>query len=183
MTGSESTTTSRTTTATEEPMSGSEAKHPFVEAGQEASEKVGRLAERAGNLGLQQADRGREQAATGIDAVARTIRRVSTDMQTQQPAIADIALTAADQADRMAQYLRQNDARQIIGTVEDAARRTPLLFLGGAFLLGVAASRFIKAASGGQAAASERQSSISGFRDSKGYEATGPGPRNGNEGF
>ena len=182
MTGPKSTTT-RSATTSEEPMSGSETKHPFVEAGEEATEKVGRLAERAGNLGLQQADRGREQAATGIDAVARTIRRVSTDMQTQQPAIADVALTAADQAERVAQYLRQNDARQIIGTVEDAARRTPLLFLGGAFLLGVAASRFIKAAAGGQDAASGGRSSVTGFRDSKSYEATGPGPRNGNEGF
>ena len=37
---------------------------------------------------------------------------------------------------------------QLIGRVEDSARRQPLLFLGGAFLLGVAVSRFFKAAGG-----------------------------------
>jgi hypothetical protein len=67
-------------------------------------------------------------------------------MQVEQPQIANVALGAADQAERIAQYLRETDARQLIGNVEDVARRQPLIFLGGAFLLGMAASRFITAA-------------------------------------
>lgn len=122
--------------------------HPLAEAGQQAGERAGHLAERAADLGLQQADRGRETAAEGIDTVAQSIRRVSTDMQGEQPAIANAAMAAADQAERVSQYLRQTDVRQILSTVEDVARRQPLIFLGGAFLLGVAASRFIKAAGG-----------------------------------
>jgi hypothetical protein len=122
--------------------------HPLAEAGKDAGESVSHLAERATDLGIQQADRGRESAANGIEQVAQSIRRVSTDMQTDQPQIADVAMTAADQAEKVAQYLRETDARQLIGNIEDVARRQPLLFLGGAFLLGVAASRFIKAAGG-----------------------------------
>jgi hypothetical protein len=127
---------------------GTEPTHPLAEAGKDAGESVSHLAERATDLGIQQADRGRETAANGIEKVAQSIRRVSTDMQTEQPQIADVAMTAADQAEKVAQYLRQTDARQLIGNVEDVARKQPLLFIGGAFLLGVAASRFIKAAGG-----------------------------------
>ena len=189
MTGYQSTPT------LDEPTTGSEPSHPLAEAGQQATESAGRLAERAADIGLQQADRGREMAADGIDGVARTVRRVSADMQTQQPQIANAALTAADQAEKVAQYLRQTDAREMIANVEDVARRQPLIFLGGAFLLGVAASRFIKAAGGGQMdqdaqsgyrsgySSDYRAGGTSDYQRSGGFEATGPGTSNGNEGF
>lgn len=122
---------------------------PLAEAGQQVGESVGHLAERATGIGIKQADRGREVAADGVSKVADTIRRVSLDMQTDQPSIASAAGTAADQAERVADYLRTTDVREILSTVENAARRQPLLFLGGAFALGVAASRIFKAAGGG----------------------------------
>lgn len=122
--------------------------HPLAEAGREAGESAAHLAERATELGIGQADRGREQAATGVEQVADSIRRVSLDIQAEQPAIADAAETAAEQAERIARYLRETEAREIIGTVEDMARRQPLVFLGGAFVLGFVAARFIKAGGG-----------------------------------
>ena len=165
--------------------------HPLAEAGKDATESVGQLAGRAADLGIQQADRGRTQAAEGIDQVAQSIRRVSTDMQTEQPAIANAAMTAADQAERVAQYLRQTDARQIISTVEDVARRQPILFIGGALLVGIAASRFIKAAGGGQSTQAYRSGYSTDYRadptadfsTAGSYEPTGPGTTNRNEGF
>ena len=167
--------------------------HPLVEAGQQATAKAGHLAERAADVGIQQADRGREMAAEGLDKVAQTVRRLSTDMQAEQPQIANVATTAAEQAEKFATYLRETDARQIIGNVEAVARRQPLIFLGGAFVLGVAASRFIKAAGGGDKSAGAgyrsgystdyRSGAASDFRSSDSYEATGPSTHNGNEGF
>lgn len=166
--------------------------HPLAEAGKDATESVAQLASRAADIGIQQADRGRTQAAEGIDQVVQSIRRVSTDMQGEQPAIANAALTAADQAERVAQYLRQTDARQIISSVEDVARRQPMLFIGGAFLVGIAASRFIKAAGGGQPTTRTyrsgygtdyRSDRTSDLRTPDGYEPTGPGTINGNERF
>ena len=149
MTGQDSSTAldERTTASGFDPETSE--KHPLAEAGQQATEGVGHLAERAADVGIQQADRGREMAVEGIDKVAQTVRRLSTDMEIDQPQIASAASTAADQADRLAQYLRENDARQIMSSIESAARRQPLIFLGGAFVLGLAASRFIKAAGGG----------------------------------
>jgi hypothetical protein len=52
--------------------------------------------ERAANTGLQQADRGREQTAEGLHQLAGEIRTLSTDMESQQPAIATVAEVAAE---------------------------------------------------------------------------------------
>jgi len=155
--------------------------HPIVEAGKEAGQSVGVLTERATDLGFQQADKARDRAAEGLGQVTDSIRRVSQDMAGDQPAIANVVTTAADQADRIAEYLRNTDARQILSTVEDIARRQPLVFLGGAFVLGLAASRLIKAAGGsaqGQSAQKQPgQESGLGQQWSSGadYQATGPG--------
>lgn len=150
--------------------------HPLAEAGQEATQSVGMLAGRATDLGLQQADKAREQAATGLEQVTESIRRVSMDLEGEQPQIANVVTTAADQAERVAEYLRTTDARQILSTVEDVARRQPLIFLGGAFVLGLAASRLLKAA-GGQTGSTGRSGMTSGTSGqwSTGYDATGPG--------
>ena len=186
-----------TTSRMDEPMTGSatagedESTHPLAEAGQQATESAGHLASRAADLGLQQADRGREQAANGIEHVAESIRRITADMETEQPAIANAAETAADQAEKVATYLREHDAREILGNVENFARRQPLLFLGGAFVLGMAASRFIKAATADQSGlqAMDGSRGPGGYRwrsvtprTSDAYEATGPGTMSRNEG-
>jgi len=121
---------------------------PLSEASQQAGQSASHLAERAADIGFRQADRGKEQAAEGITQVAESIRRVSLDMEGSQPQVAEVAQTAADQAERVANYLQQTDAREILHTVENVARRQPLLFLGGAFLLGMAATRLLKAAGG-----------------------------------
>jgi hypothetical protein len=143
-------TSNTSSTVLDQPIDGVEAQpHPLAEAGRDAGETIGHIAERAGSMGLQRADQAREIAADGIGQLAETVRRVSGDLETQQPAIAGVATTAADQAERLAGYLRQTDAREIVETVQDVARRQPLLFVGGAFVLGLAASRFIKAAAGG----------------------------------
>jgi len=88
-----------------------------------------------------------------------------------------------------------------VSKVEDVARRQPLIFLGGAFLLGAAASRFIKAAGGGQSgqggqtgytgqgdyrsgySADYRAGGASDYRSSDSYEPTGPGAGTGNAGY
>jgi hypothetical protein len=157
--------------------------HPLAEAGQEAVDSAGHLASRAADVGLQQADRGRELAASGLQSAADSIRRVSLDMEADQPAIANAAETAAEQAERVATYLRDTDARQIISNVEQAARRQPILFLGGAFVLGVAVSRFMKAAGGDRQDAGYGPYSVGRtYRAGGTYAATGPGARDGNEG-
>ena len=184
---------STTTRTMDEPMVGSteetEPTHPLVDAGQEAAASAGQLASRAADMGIQQADRGRQHAADGIEALGETIRRITSDLQVEQPAIANVADTAAEQTERVATYLREHDTREILKNIEDLARRQPVLFLGGAFVLGVAASRFIKAAGGGQSNEASRASqtpAASGWHPvsqpmSAGYDAATAGTRNGHE--
>ncbi len=133
----------QSTTTLDAPTTG-ESTHPLAETGKQAGERASHLIERGADIGL-------DQAVDGIEIVADSIRRVSSDMETEKPQIAELASGAADQAEALANYLRETDVRQLVGNVEDFARRQPLLFVGGAFLLGVAASRFIKAASGSSA--------------------------------
>jgi hypothetical protein len=73
-----------------------------------------------------------------------------------------LASSAALQAERSAQFLRESDARQIITKVEDAARRQPLVFLGGALLLGAIAARFLKAAGNADSPANGQLAPASG---------------------
>jgi phosphohistidine phosphatase SixA len=166
---------------TDTPMAGSTAigtadqEQPLAEAGRQTVETAGQLVERATNSGLQQADRGREQTAEGLHQLASEIRTISTDMESQQPAIATVAEVAAEQTERIATYLRDTDARQLISNVEDVARRQPLLFVGGAFVLGLVAARFLKAAGGGG------PSAVRSYRiEPRGYESAGTGVLNAN---
>ena len=194
MSDDRSTSTLDSTASSDTELYGGESTHPLAETGKEAGERAGHLVERGAEIGFQQADRGLETAAGGIETAAQTIRRVSTDMQTDQPQIAEFASTAADRAEDLARYLRETDVREMIGNVENFARRQPLLFLGGAFVLGVAASRFIKAAGGSQGQSQGMYSydsygtgrgtgwsgSAGSYRSSTGdLEATGPGGTNG----
>ena len=73
--------------------------HPLAETGKEAGQRAGQLVERGAQIGITQADRGLDQAATGVESVADSIRRVSADMESDQPQIAEFALTAANQAE------------------------------------------------------------------------------------
>ena len=151
-----------------------ESQHPLSEAGQQVGESAGQIASRAKEIGFQQADRGRELTADGLGKLAQTIHRVSGEME-QQPAIANLATTVAEQTDRAATYLRTTDARQIVSNVEDLARRSPALFLAGAFVLGAVASRFIKAAGGVDSASGTERRLTQVTRESGGFSATGPG--------
>ena len=146
---------------------GQQGDQPLAEAGEQVGRNAGEIAHRAADIGFQGADKGRERTADTLDELARSIRRISTDTEGQQPAIAGIASTAAEQTERLAGYLRTTDSREIFHSVEDAARRQPLLFLGGAFALGLIASRFMKAAG------SDNQDQKLYGTDA--YRATGPG--------
>lgn len=58
--------------------------------------------------------------------------------------------------------MRERDANELIGEAENLARSRPAVFLGGAFVLGVAAARFLKSSSSGQTGASGGGSSAGG---------------------
>ncbi|MEO8247291.1 MAG: hypothetical protein ABI622_09270 [Chloroflexota bacterium] len=99
------------------------------------------VADKAREMGLKGADRGRELAADGLDRLARTMHNISGETEPGQPAASDIATSVATGSEKAASYLRSTDARAMAGKVEQVARKSPLLIIGGVVVLGALASR------------------------------------------
>ena len=94
-------------------------------------------------------DQGKDTAATGLTSVADAVRRMGQGLREQdQGAITQYAAQYGDalagQIERLSSYLQGRDVNRLVTEVEGVARRQPALFLGGAFLLGLAGARFIK---------------------------------------
>jgi|GEM_PF-4211874 len=85
-----------------------------------------------------------------LSGVADTVRRVSGTIsqgETQNPVTnyaAQYSETAAKKLEDVAHYFERSDLRVMARDAETYARRNPAIFLGGAFVLGVLAARFIK---------------------------------------
>ncbi|WP_176225426.1 hypothetical protein [Methylomagnum ishizawai] len=76
------------------------------------------------------------------DALRRTAQNLDSE---QRPASAQWVGRAADSLDRIAGNLSPQDARALLGQVEDYARQHPGLFFGGSVAAGVVLARFLKA--------------------------------------
>ena len=94
----------------------------------------------------QQADNQRERLATGIHQMAESLRQTGEVLSEHDQTLAgDYTRKAATHVERVAGYIRESSIDQIVGDVEDFARREPALMLGGAFVVGFLAARFLKA--------------------------------------
>jgi hypothetical protein len=87
------------------------------------------------------------QAAEQLDSVAGAVGSLSQQFRDQEMAwLATATDRTAEQIEHFAGYLRETDAEQLFREAERFARRQPALFIGGAFVLGLLAGRFMKAA-------------------------------------
>jgi hypothetical protein len=88
---------------------------------------------------------GKARAAATLGSVAQTLRQSTQQLDEQAPdGAARYVERAADEVQRLSDYLQNTDVHEIVDGVERAARRQPALFLGGAFALGLLGARFIK---------------------------------------
>lgn len=109
----------------------------------EAKEKAHNVMDQTKDM-LQQQLGARTQGAAGeLVDVANALRQ--TSKQLGGNSVAPYVEKAADQLERASNYVRTADPREIQRGVESFARREPLLFIGGAFALGMVAARFLKA--------------------------------------
>ena len=89
-----------------------------------------------------------EQAAQSLTDVVQATRSVGQQLRYKdQQAVAQLADQAASQVERVASYLQGKDLEQLMSESERFARRQPVVFLSGAFVLGLLAARFIKSSS------------------------------------
>ena len=114
-------------------------------AKQAGGEIVTQVQQRAGS----QFTRQKEAAASEITNVANAVRRLRESLGGEQSGTiaqyaADYGDKAAERLERLSNYIREQDPKQMLDDVQNFGRRRPALLLGGAFLLGFAGARMIK---------------------------------------
>jgi hypothetical protein len=92
-----------------------------------------------------------EQKAAGADYmsnIANIIRRTAYEFDGDLPQAGHYIRKAAAQLDSVSEAMRNRDMSEIVGNVQDFARKQPTAFFGAAVLAGFAAVRFLKSGSG-----------------------------------
>lgn len=121
-----------------------EAKGLASEAKQEALGMASQARDHVQHLVGERKDRAAEQ----IGSFAGSLRDAAQKLQDGDggaTALGRYAQTAADQVDRVSQYLRDRDLNTFVRDAETFARRHPDVFLGGTFIAGLILARFFKA--------------------------------------
>jgi len=112
---------------------------------QQTKETAGQVVDQAKGHAANQLDDRKEQVAESVGSVAEALRVAGRHLrENEQAPIARYADKAAARVDRLAHQLRGKDVQEIVRDVEDYARQQPALFLGGAFVVGLFAARFLK---------------------------------------
>lgn len=150
------------------------------QAAEQVKEQASKVTDKAREQTATRADEQKERAAQGLVGFADALSQVSSSMRDQNPAVANFADTAATKLESFAGSLNDKDISELMNDVEQLARRQPALFIGGAFLAGVFAARFLKSSSGmnsgsgsqgGYGGYSNQSSQGYGDYDTRGYSS------------
>jgi uncharacterized protein YjbJ (UPF0337 family) len=107
----------------------------------------------------QQVTQQKSVGADYIGSIAQAASRAAGEFDQDLPQAAHYIRQASEQIQGVADTVRERDVRELVGEVQDFARRQPTLFFGGAVVLGFAALRFLKSS----APDSSAQSRSNGF--------------------
>jgi hypothetical protein len=119
-----------------------------VEDTGQAKERVQEATQQAKGRLRDQVDQRSTQAGQQITTAAGDVRSVAEELRTQgKDTPARYAEQAAEKAQSAGQWLEQKDGDELLRDVEDFARRNPWAIAAGGLVLGLAASRFLKASS------------------------------------
>jgi hypothetical protein len=115
-----------------------------ADLGQEAASSARGLMDSARAGARKRLDTQKERAVSGLSSLVDTLRESGRHLKDQDAGMASFTDGAASQLDRLVDGLRRQDVGQIASDLERFARRRPAVFVGGAFLVGLAAARFLK---------------------------------------
>lgn len=121
-----------------------EAREKTSQLAEHGREKVQELGDRAQHIARTRADEQKDRVTNGIRTFADALRRGCDDLSADQNQYRPLLNTAADRVEGVSRYLEQRDVDALTSDVRRFAREHTPLFLGGAFVLGFAASRFLK---------------------------------------
>jgi len=124
------------------------AKSQVGELAEQAKAKVGELTSQATDKVKEQLVGHKDKAAEGLTTITDVIRQSATTLEEKgQTPIADAVSGFAGQIENFAGYLQGKSVDELAEDVTVYAKQNPQLFVGGAFLLGVALARFLKSSS------------------------------------
>ena len=122
----------------------SDLKHQASDLAQDAKDKAyGVVSDVSGRV----REVAEEQKAAGADTiggVARAVGSAADELEGSAPGVARYVRDAASSIDRVSRDLRDRPIGDIVGSLNDFARRQPVAFFAGAVLAGFALSRFLK---------------------------------------
>lgn len=154
---------------------------------QELKEKAHSTAERAKTQVRSIADSSRTEVAAQIGGIGRALRSAGDRLREDEHGAqaSRYSEMLADRADRVSRYLDEHDAGELFGEVENLARKSPMLFLGGCLAVGFALGRFLKASPEEGATPEQMPLGVAGpsYGSAPGYEGgSGYGSGSGAEG-
>jgi len=154
-----------------------QAKQQAQQVIQQTQQAAGQAVDKAREPVKSQLSSQKDRAAEGLGGVAQALRQTAQQLREQNQApVADVTERAAQAVDGVTGYFRDHDVDQLVGEVENFARREPMLFLGGAFALGFAAARFLKSSGQGSSGSGDySQSWRQGAYGAYGYGDLAPG--------
>ena len=123
-----------------------EAQRKTGEVVDQAKQKTSEVVDQTRTRAFDMMDQQKSRAAEGLGGVASALRQTGETLRDgEQAQFGQYAERAAEAVERFSDELRNKDIGELLYEAERFARREPELFLGGAVLLGLVASRFLKA--------------------------------------
>jgi hypothetical protein len=113
----------------------------------DAQKKLEEKVDQVRQTGMSQLGSQKDRVAQTVGSVASALHQTSQHLREgDEASVAAYVDQIADRVDQFSRDLRERDMNQIVADAEGFARQQPILFIGGAFLLGFAAARFLKSA-------------------------------------
>ena len=145
-------------------LKGAEAKASATaqDLGGKASGLLGTAGDMASEAGGKVNDALEERKSAGaerVKGISGAIRRAADELEQEIPPAATYIRRAADEIDALADAVQRRDIRQLLGDVQDLARRQPAAFLGATVLGGFALMRLLKTPTAAQGSSSATASS------------------------
>lgn len=122
----------------------SQIRQEAVDAVEDVKAEGAGVAEAAKNQALGFAEEQKQRGAEHAEGIARAVHGAADQLQESSPQIAHYVQEAASAMDGLARSLRDSSPGQLMGQMDDLARRQPVAFFGAAVLAGFALARFAR---------------------------------------
>lgn len=112
-----------------------------------AKEQAKRTANQVGEQAKQTVDSRMTEVGHEIGSVADAVRQTSYEIGDENQTLSKYGERLAEQLEGISSYLNEKGVEDVLDDLQDFARRKPVVFLGGAFMLGIMAGRFVRSSS------------------------------------